>query len=201
MSQYVLALDQGTTSSRAIVFAHDGQIVATAQQEFEQILPSPGHVEHDPEAIWSSQLSVARQALAAGRLNRTAWRPWVSRTSAKRRFCGNGTRDDRSAMPSSGKAASAPDLRAVEGRRLRGHSPREDRSRSRPLLFRHQDQLDSRHAPGVQARAERGELAFGTVDSWLVWKLSQGRAHVTDASNASRTLLFNIHRGHWDESS
>lgn len=200
MSQYILALDQGTTSSRAIIFAHDGQIVATAQQEFEQILPVPGHVEHDPEAIWSSQLSVARQALQRARLQperlaaigvtnqretailweRDTGRPvanaivWQSRISAP--ICER--------LKAEGCEAT---FREKTGLVL---DPYFSGSKITHLLDQH---------TGLRARAERGEVLFGTVDSFLMWRLTGGRRHVTDYSNASRTLLYNIHQLDWDD--
>jgi glycerol kinase len=200
MTRAILALDQGTTSSRAILFGHDGQAISTAQQEFPQILPRPGHVEHDPEAIWSSQLAVARQALdqsglsaadiaAVGIANqretvvlwdRTSGRPvanamvWQSRASAA--ICQQLKSDGLESL-----------FRDKTGLLI---DPYFSGTKIRYLLD--QD-------PELQTRAERGDVLFGTVDSFLIWRLTGGRQHVTDCSNASRTLLFNIFDLDWDD--
>lgn len=200
MTQYILALDQGTTSSRAIVFDHDGRIVAKAQQEFEQILPAPGLVEHDPEAIWTTQLDVARQAQAAASLSaadiaaigvtnqrettilwdRHTGRPvsnavvWQSRISAD--ICNRLKAD-----------GCEPAFRAKTGLLL---DPYFSGTKIKHLLDTHD---------GLRRRAANGEILFGTVDSWLIWRLTGGRLHVTDFSNASRTLIFNIHTLDWDD--
>ncbi len=200
MTKYVLALDQGTTSSRAILFSRDGCIVASDQQEFEQILPAPGHVEHDPEAIWESQLAVARGCLAKANVtaadvaaigitnqretavvwDRDSGRPicnaivWQSRVSA-------GICDQ---LKSEGHA----DLfRAKTGLVIDAYF---SGTKIKHILDTHE---------GLRERAERGEILFGTVDSFLIWRLTGGQQHVTDYSNASRTLLFNIHELDWDD--
>jgi glycerol kinase len=200
MGGLVLALDQGTSSSRAILFDAGGRIVARASQEFPQLYPEPGHVAHDPEAIWGSQIAVAQRVLresgtpaadvaAIGVANqrettvvwdRTTGRPvadaivWQSRITAP--FC-----EELRAQ------GLEPLVRARTGLPI-------DAYFSGPKI-RHI--LDAE--PGLRARAERGELCFGTVDSFLIWRLTGGRAHVTDVSNASRTLLFDIHRLNWDD--
>jgi len=200
MAKYVLALDQGTTSSRAIVFGHDGRPVATAQQEFSQHYPQPGHVEHDAEDIWSSQLATAKSALkragigaadlaAIGVTNqrettilwdRQTGKPiapaivWQSRITA-----------DRCARLKSDGCESV--FRAKTGLVL---DPYFSGTKIAHLL-------DT--VPGARLAAECENLAFGTVDTFLLWRLSGGKLHVTDASNASRTLLFNIHTGQWDD--
>jgi glycerol kinase len=200
MKTHVLALDQGTTSSRAIVFGHDGRGMAQAQREFPQLFPGPGHVEHDPEAIWDSQLTVARQALAEARLtaadvaaigitnqrettilwDRHTGRPvanaivWQSRVSAP--IC--------DALKAAGHEAL---IREKTGLVVDAYF---SGTKVKHLL-------DT--VPGVRARAERGDVLFGTVDSFLIWRLTGGRVHVTDPSNASRTLLFNIHTLAWDD--
>jgi glycerol kinase len=200
MAQYILALDQGTTSSRAIVFNREGRIVAAAQQEFEQILPQPGHVEHDPEAIWSSVVATARDALAKANLtaadiaaigvtnqrettvlwDRHTGKPvanaivWQSRISAP--IC-----------EQLKKNALEPVFREKTGLVV---DPYFSGTKIR-YLFDHYD--------GLQDRAEIGDVLFGTVDSFLIWRLTGGRRHVTDYSNASRTLLFNIHALDWDD--
>lgn len=200
MNQFVLALDQGTTSSRAIVFDHRGRPVAAAQQEFPQILPSPGHVEHDPEAIWASQLAVAQQAIekagvepsqiaALGVSNqrettilweRDTGRPianaivWQSRITAP--ICERLTR-----------AGLTETFRRKTGLEI---DPYFSATKVVHLL----ETID-----GARAKAERGDILFGTVDSFLIWRLSGGRLHMTDYSNASRTLMFNLHTLEWDD--
>ena len=200
MDRYILALDQGTSSSRAIVFAADGRAVASAQEEFPQILPAPGLVEHDPEAIWSSQLNVAREALARASLeakdiaaigitnqrettilwDRTTGRPvanaivWQSRASVP--ICERLKAD-----------GLEPLFRARTGLVVDAYF---SATKIKHLLDAHD---------GLRSRAARGEILFGTVDSWLVWRLTGGRRHVTDYSNASRTLAFNIHTLDWDD--
>jgi glycerol kinase len=200
MSKYILALDQGTTSSRAIVFGHDGRAVSMAQREFPQILPSPGIVEHDPEAIWSSQLATAQQALADAHLHasdiaaigvtnqrettilwdRTTGQPvanaivWQSRVSA----------DICEQLKSNGLE---PLFREKTGLVVDSYF---SATKIKHLL----DQDDD-----LRRRAQLGTLLFGTVDTYLIWRLTGGRRHVTDVSNASRTLIFNIHTLDWDD--
>ncbi|WP_456425108.1 glycerol kinase GlpK [Rhodocaloribacter sp.] len=197
---FILALDQGTTSSRAIVFDHHGLIRAVAQREFEQFFPRPGRVEHDAEEIWATQLAVAREALEAAGLtaadvaaigitnqrettvvwDRETGRPihhaivWQDRRTSD--FCG--------ALKAEGHEAL---FRERTGLVL---DPYFSGTKVRWLLD---------HVEGARAQAAAGTLAFGTIDSWLVWNLTGGRVHVTDPSNASRTLLFNIHTGDWDD--
>jgi glycerol kinase len=198
--KHILALDQGTTSSRAIVFDHRGRIVSAAQREFRQIFPQPGQVEHDAQEIWSTQLNVARQALrkagltagdiaAIGITNqRETTVVWDRATG---RPLGNAIvwQDRRtSSMCSRLKARGlAPVIRRKTGLVV-------DAYFSATKL-----QWILNHVPGAKTRAQSGELAFGTIDSWLVWNLTHGRCHVTDPSNASRTMLFNIHTGAWDD--
>ena len=198
--QFILALDQGTTSARAILFGRQGQIHGIAQQEITQYYPQTGWVEHDAEEIWQAQLAVARAVL---RENGVA----ASRISAV------GITNQRETTVLWDRASGQPLHRAIvwQDRRTAGicdaltAAGHADLFRQRTGLV-----LDAYfsgtklkwlldHIPGARARAERGELAFGTIDSWLAWKLSGGRAHVTDPSNASRTLLFDIHRRCWDE--
>jgi glycerol kinase len=200
MSKYVMALDQGTTSSRAIVFSRDGRIVSAAQREFEQILPSPGHVEHDPEAIWESQLAIARECIEKASLaatdiaaigianqrettvlwERDSGRPvcnaivWQSRISAG--ICDK--------LKAEGHAET---FRAKTGLVVDAYF---SGTKIKHMLDTHE---------GLRARAERGEILFGTVDSFLIWRLTGGLRHVTDYSNASRTLVFNIHTLDWDD--
>jgi len=200
MADHILALDQGTTSSRAIVFSRDGLPVGEAQQEFPQLYPEPGHVEHDPEAIRESQLTTAKAAIehaglsadqiaAIGIANqrettvlweRDSGKPvanaivWQSRVSAG--ICERLRQDGLEET-----------FRTKTGLVI---DPYFSGTKIRCLL----DRID-----GLQQRAERGEVLFGTVDSYLIWQLTGGRLHITDVSNASRTLLFNIHSLDWDD--
>ena len=198
--KYVLALDQGTTSSRAIVFDEKGSMRGVAQKEFRQIFPQPGWVEHDAEEIWSTQLGVAVEALAqAGLKNsdiaaigitnqRETTVVWDRRTSKP--ICNAIVWQDR---------RTADRCRALKAA---GH---EQLFRERTGLVLDPYFSGTKlawildHVSDARARADKGELAFGTIDSWLVWKLTGGQAHVTDPSNASRTLLFNIQTGEWDD--
>ncbi|HUY32827.1 MAG TPA: glycerol kinase GlpK [Pirellulales bacterium] len=200
MRQYILALDQGTTSSRAIVFGRDGRAVASAQQEFEQILPSPGHVEHDPEAIWSSQLAVARRALANAKL-----------TAAE--IAAVGVTNQRETTVLWERDSGRPVANAIVWQ-SRITSPMCERLKAQGLadVFRRKTGLllDAYFSgtkiaylldtiPSLRGRAERGEILFGTVDSFLIWRLSGGRRHMTDYSNASRTLIYDIGALDWDD--
>ena len=197
---FVLALDQGTTSSRASVFNHDGGIRAVAQKEFAQIYPKTGWVEHDAREIWETQLAVAREVLvraglgaadvaAIGISNQRETTVLWDRTTGEP--LGNAIvwQDRRTAAFCDGlKAAGhAEMIQARTGLVIDAYF---SGSKLRWMLD---------HIPGARERAERGELAFGTIDSWLVWKLTGGARHVTDASNASRTMLFNLHTGDWDD--
>ncbi len=198
--KYILALDQGTTSSRAIVFGHDGQIRSTAQREFEQILPSPGHVEHHGEAIWTSQLAVAQEALAKSSISpndvaaigvtnqrettvlwdKSTGKPignaivWQSRITA----------DICDQLNADGLAST---FRSKTGLVVDAYF---SGTKIKYLLDKHD---------GLRERARRGEVLFGTIDSFLIWRLSGGKHHVTDYSNASRTLIYNIHTLDWDD--
>lgn len=198
--RYILALDQGTTSSRAIIFDHAGQVVGVAQQEFKQHYPKPGWVEHDPMEIWASQSASAAEALSRANLDTAAiaavgitnqrettvvWdretgRPiypaivWQDRRTAD--FCARLQREGVEA-----------EVTERTGLRL---DPYFSGTKLRWIL----DNVD-----GARARAEMGKLCFGTVDTWLTWQLTRGRVHVTDVTNACRTLLFNLHDGDWDE--
>jgi len=200
MGKFVLALDQGTTSSRAIVFGHDGQIVGSAQQEFTQILPYPGHVEHDPEEIWSSQLDVARKALQAAELSATD-------------IAALGVTNQRETTILWERETGRPVANAIVWQsrisadicdRLKADGLPETFRRKTGLVIdayfsgsKIKYLLDT--VPGLRARAEKGEILFGTVDSFLIWRLTGGRVHATDVSNASRTLIFNIHTLDWDD--
>jgi glycerol kinase len=196
---FILALDQGTTSSRALVFDHDGNVAGLAQKEFRQIFPQPGLVEHDAEEIWASQLGVAVEAIARAGL-----------TAAD--IAAIGITNQRETTIVWDRNTGKPIHNAIvwQDRRTAGVCDRLKAEGLEPL-FRARTGLvlDAYfsgtklawildNVPGARTRAEAGELAFGTVDSWLVWNLTRGERHVTDASNASRTLLFNIHEGKWD---
>ncbi|MBK6982322.1 MAG: glycerol kinase GlpK [Betaproteobacteria bacterium] len=196
----ILALDQGTTSSRAIVFDRAGLPVTTVQQEFRQIFPQPGWVEHDPEEIFSSQRDVAARALRQSGLGA----PEIAAVSiANQRE--TTVLWDRSTGRALANAIVWQDRRTASRCDALRHAGHEAGFREKTGL-----ELDAYFSgtklawlldtvPGARARAERGELAFGTIDSWLAWRLTGGEAHVTDASNASRTLLFNIHTLDWDD--
>ncbi len=200
MQQYILALDQGTTSSRAIVFDHQGQVISVAQKDFRQHFPKSGWVEHDPMEIWSSQSSVMIEALsnegiradqiaAIGITNqrettivwdRKTGKPihnaivWQDRRTAA--FCNE--------LKSSGKAEM---IAKKTGLVIDAYF---SATKIKWILD---------HVDGARTKAEKGELAFGTVDTWLVWKLTAGQHHITDISNASRTMLFDIHQKQWDQ--
>jgi glycerol kinase len=199
MEQYILALDQGTTSSRAIVFDHEGQIRSVAQKEFTQIFPQPGWVEHDPNEIWSTQAGVAAEATVKMGINgsniraigitnqrettivwdRTTGQPvynaivWQDRRTAA--FCEQLKNDGHAGL-----------IRSKTGLVVDAYF---SGSKIRWILD---------NVPGARARADAGELAFGTVDSWLVWKFTRGEVHATDVTNASRTMLFDIRTLSWD---
>jgi glycerol kinase len=207
---FVLALDQGTTSSRALVFSEEGAIAGMGQREYPQIYPQAGWVEHDPLAIWESQLAVAREALTAARISaselsgigianqRETTLLWERRTGNP--VCNAIVWQDRRTAEMCERlraAGQAETIRAKTGLEVDAYFS------ATKLAW----MLD--HVPGAQERARRGELAFGTVDSWLVWKLTGGQSggaglpgravHATDVSNASRTMLFDIHRAAWDD--
>ena len=200
---FILALDQGTSSSRSIVFDAQGRIVAMAQREFRQIYPQPGWVEHDPEEIWSSQLATAQEALAKAGL-----------TGAD--ITAIGITNQRETTVVWNRRTGQPVHNAIVWQDRRGE-PLCAQLRAQGLEATIQQRtglivdayfsatkirwiLD--HAPGAHAAAARGELAFGTIDSWLIWKLTSGRSggpvHATDVSNASRTMLFDIRSNQWD---
>ncbi|PSQ97248.1 MAG: glycerol kinase [Bacteroidetes bacterium SW_9_63_38] len=198
--RFVLALDQGTTSSRAILFDKSGQIQSVAQKEFEQIYPNPGWVEHNPDEIWSTQIGTASEALG---------RAGVSASDV----AAVGITNQRETTIIWDRETGEPIHNAIvwQDRRTSGIC---DRLKDQGHLDLFQEKtgliLDAYfsgtkikwlldNVDGARKRAENGELAFGTVDSWLVWNLTGGSRHVTDATNASRTLLYNIHEGEWDD--
>ena len=198
MSKFILAIDQGTTSSRAILFNHEGQIHGLAQQEYPQIFPEPGWVEHDATAIWNSQLAVAQQVLKEHDIKAAD-------------IAALGITNQRETTVIWDRKTGVPIANAIvwQDRRTAAYCD-QLRADGKAELFQHKTGLvlDSYFSgtkvkwlldniPGARAKAERGELAFGTIDSWLIYKLSG--AHLTDSSNASRTLMFNIHTQAWDE--
>ncbi len=196
---YILALDQGTTSSRALVIDAQGNVLSLAQKEFKQFFPSSGYVEHDPEEIWTSQFSAAVEALAKAKLDASSIAAigitnqrettilW-DRITGIPVFHAIVWQDRRTAPLCSQLKADGlePLFKEKTGLLL---DPYFSATKIRWIL----DQV-----PDVKRRAERGEIAFGTIDTWLVWKLTRGKLHITDATNASRTLLYNIHTGDWD---
>ncbi|WP_128894921.1 glycerol kinase GlpK [Longirhabdus pacifica] len=200
MEKYILSLDQGTTSSRAIIFNHAGEIIEAAQKEFTQIFPKPGWVEHDATEIWSSILSVISEVLSKASIEAS-------------QIAGIGITNQRETAVVWDKHTGKPIYNAVvwqsrqtsaicDELKAQGHSD----------LFREKTGLliDAYfsgtkvkwildHVDGAREKADKGDLLFGTIDSWLIWKLSGGKAHVTDYSNASRTLMYNIYDLKWDE--
>lgn len=199
MTTYLLALDQGTSSSRSIVFDTQGRIVASAQLELPQIYPQPGWVEHDPREIWRTQLSTAKEALAKAGLKAADIRSvgitnqrettivWNRKTGAPIHH--GIVWQDRRAEPTCVQLREAGHSDAI----LRKTGLRIDAYFSGTKLKWLLDNV-----PGARAAAQAGELAFGTVDCWLIWQLTGGKRHVTDVSNASRTMLFNVHSNQWD---
>ena len=192
----ILALDQGTTSSRAIVFDIAGNSVHTAQREFQQRFPQPGWVEHDPMDIWNSQLEVAKQVLSQCTETPQALGITNQRETTL-------VWDRRDGVPIANAIVWQDRRTAAFCDQLRTRAEHTEIELRTGLVLdayfsatKLKWLLDN--VPGARARAERGELAFGTVDTWLIWKLTAGRLHVTDPSNASRTLLYNLHTGQWD---
>ncbi len=198
--KFILALDQGTTSSRAIVFNHQGQIIASAQKPFEQIFPQPGWVEHNANEIWSTQAGVAAEAIAKAGLN-------------GRNIAAIGITNQRETTIVWDRNTGQPVYNAIvwQDRRtskfcdeLKAKGYAENIRNKTGLVI---DAYFSatkinwilENVPGTRQRAENGDLCFGTVDSWLTWKFTMGKAHITDVSNASRTMLFNIHTLDWDK--
>ena len=197
---YILALDQGTTSSRAIVFDHDGAIRAVAQKEFTQIFPAAGWVEHDPQEIWASQIGVAVEALGRARV-RPADVAAIGITNQRETTI---VWDRETGEPVHNAVVWQDRRTADYCERLKAGGAGETIQAKTGLLI---DAYFSAskirwildNVPGARARADAGRLAFGTVDTWLVWKLTRHAHHVTDVSNASRSMLFNIHTLRWDD--
>lgn len=199
-SRYILSLDQGTTSSRSILFNEKGDAVGMAQKEFKQYFPQPGWVEHDPEEIWSTQYGTMAEALAKA-------------NASMKQIAGIGITNQRETTVVWERATGKPIYNAIvwQDRRTAGYCD-ELKAAGHEEMIRQKTGLviDAYfsgtklrwildNVPGARQKAEKGELAFGTIDSWLVWKLTHGDVHITDVSNASRTLLLNIHTGKWDE--
>lgn len=200
MEKYILSLDQGTTSSRAIVFNRQGEPVATAQKEFTQIYPQPGWVEHDATEIWSTQAGVAQEALTRAGIEAN-------------QLAGIGITNQRETTVVWNRLTGKPVYNAIvwQDRRTSAYcdqmklAGRGNRIQQKTGLI-----IDAYfsatkikwildHVEGARQLAKKGQLAFGTIDTWLIWNLSQGKLHITDVSNASRTMLFNIHTLEWDQ--
>ena len=200
MAKYMLAFDQGTTSSRAIVFNKQGNIVSVAQKEFTQIFPKPGWVEHDANEIWSSQLGVATEAVLKAGLT-------VQDVAAI------GITNQRETAVVWDRHTSQPIYNAIvwQDRRTAEYCDSLKKNGTEDMLREKTGLISDAYfsatkvkwilenVPGAKAKAENGDLCFGTIDSWLLWKLTNGKVHATDITNASRTLLFNIHTLQWDE--
>ena len=200
MEQYILSLDQGTSSSRAIVFDRKGQICSMAQREFTQIFPKPGWVEHNPHEIWSSQASVIAEAIASIDINGL-------------NIAGIGITNQRETTIVWDSETEEPVYNAIVWQdrrtseycdRLKAEGQTEFiRERTGLIVDAYFSATKIKwildNVAGARERAEKGKLMFGTVDSWLIWRLTRGEVHVTDVSNASRTMLFNIHTLQWDE--
>jgi glycerol kinase len=198
--KHILALDQGTTSSRAIVFDHSGSVVSTAQREFRQIFPKPGWVEHDANEIWATQLQTAQEAIAKAGVQAAD-------------IAAIGITNQRETTLLWDRTTGTPVHNAIvwQDRRTAAACDRLKARGLAPVIRRKTGLVVDayfsgtklewllRNVPGARAKAKAGALAFGTVDSWLVWNLTGGRVHVTDPSNASRTMLFNLRTGDWDE--
>ncbi len=197
---YVLALDQGTTSSRAIVFGRDGRVVSAAQQELPQLFPSPGHVEHDPEAIWRTQLATAREAIARAGVGAAA----IAAIGVANQRETTVLWDRDTGRPVANAIVWQSRITAAACDRLKaaGHESL-IRAKTGLVLDPYFSATKIAHLLDgdgtLRGRAARGAVRFGTIDSFLVWRLTGGACHVTDASNASRTLLFDIHRRRWDD--
>jgi len=197
--KYILALDQGTTSSRAIIFDRRGRIKSVAQKEFPQIFPKPGWVEHNPRDIWSSQAGVALEALAGAGLN-------------SKEIEAIGITNQRETAVVWDRATGEPLCNAIvwQDRRTASACDRLKRDGHEPEIQRKTGLVVDayfsatkvewilKNVPGARAKAKAGQLAFGTVDSWLIWNLTGGRLHITDVTNASRTMLFDINTRDWD---
>jgi len=199
MKKYILAFDQGTTSSRAIVFDHDGLPVATAQKEFTQIYPEPGWVEHDPEEIWSTQAGVGMEAIFKAGLSAN-------------HIAAIGITNQRETSVVWDRKTGQPLYNAIvwQDRRTADYCDQLKKEGLGQMIMNKTGLIPDAyfsatkikwildHVEGARKLASKGRLAFGTIDSWLIWNLTRGKLHVTDVSNASRTMLFNIHTLQWD---
>lgn len=200
MSKYILSFDQGTTSSRAIVFDKQGNIVAVAQKEFRQIFPQPGWVEHDGNEIWSTQIGVAAEAIAKAGINAVD-------------IVAIGITNQRETTLVWDRKTSQPVYNAIvwQDRRTSDYCDQLKKEGAAEVIKEKTGLVTDAyfsgtkikwildHVPGVRERAEKGELCFGTIDTWLLWKLTNGEVFATDMTNASRTMLFNIHTLQWDD--
>src|SRR5436305_6895637 len=191
--KHILALDQGTTSSRAMVFDHSGSVVASAQKEFRQIFPKPGWVEHDATEVWATQLDTAKEAVAKAGLTAAG-------------IAAIGITNRRETTVVWDRATGGPVHHAIvwQDRRTAAACDRLKARGLAPLIKRKTGLVVDAYFSGTKLAwllknvRKTGRLAFGTIDSWLVWNLTGGRVHVTDPSNASRTMVFGIRRGDWD---
>ena len=199
-SHYILSLDQGTTSSRSMVFDKQGNIISMAQKEFKQIFPQPGWVEHDANEIWSTQFGTMAEAMAKAQIN-------------MKQIAAIGITNQRETTVVWDSKTGLPIYNAIvwQDRRTANFCDElKDASMAATIQQNTGLIIDAYfsatklkwildNVPGAREKAENGELAFGTIDTWLTWKLTDGEIHVTDVSNASRTMLFNIHTLQWDE--
>ena len=200
MAEYIMAFDAGTTSSRCIIFNHSGEICGLAQKEFTQHYPKPGWVEHDADTIWSTQLSVAVEAMA---------KPGISASD----IAAIGITNQRETTIVWDKETGIPVYRAIvwQCRRTADYCNELKNSGYTDMIREKTGLMPDAYfsgtkikwildnVEGAREKAKEGKLLFGTVDTWLIWKLTNGKVHVTDYSNASRTMLFNIHTLEWDE--
>jgi len=200
MSHYILALDQGTTSSRSMIFDQHGNIKSIAQKEFKQIFPQPGWVEHDADEIWSTQFGTMAEAVAKAGIT-------------MKQIAGIGITNQRETTVVWERSTGKPVYHAIvwQDRRTATYCDElREAGNAKTIQEKTGLIIDAYfsatklkwildNVPGARAKAENGELAFGTIDTWLVWKLSNGNVHVTDVSNASRTMLLNIHTCQWDD--
>lgn len=199
-SQYIFALDQGTTSSRSMLFDKQGNIVSVAQKEFKQIFPQPGWVEHDANEIWSTQFGTMAEAVAKAKIT-------------MKQIAGIGITNQRETTVVWDRKTGQPIYHAIvwQDRRTASYCDELKAANHAGIIQKKTGLIIDAYfsatklkwildnAEGARAKAEKGELAFGTIDTWLIWKLTNGKVHVTDVSNASRTMLFNIHSLKWDE--
>lgn len=200
MPNYILSLDQGTTSSRAIIYDQNAVPIAIAQKEFEQIFPKPGWVEHNPEEIWNSQIEVAKKAIQKASIEAD-------------QIAGIGITNQRETTIVWNRNTGEPIYNAIvwQDRRTSEYCEQLVKERKEPVFVKKTGLLIDAYFSGTKIKwildnvegarslAENNELAFGTIDSWLIWKLTNNKSHITDVTNASRTLLYNIHSLKWDE--